>query len=67
MDAGPRLPIVVEKNIGIVWTDPTRIKPADAAVAKEHVLTPAAVIGTVAVTNDQEIFVIRLIGEHRNL
>ena len=44
--------------------DFSRVKPPDAAIAEEHVLAPAAVIGTVTVSDDEEVFMVRLVGNH---
>ena len=59
--------VVVEINVGVVRTDPSRVEPTYAEIAEEHVLTAPAMIGTVAVTDDEEIFMIRLVGNHRYL
>ena len=65
MHARTRLLFVVEIEIWVAGTDAARVKPQDAAVAEEHILTPAAMVRAVAFTNREKIFMIRLIGKYR--
>ena len=67
MDAGSWFMIVVEINVGVVRADSSRVEPTHAAITEKHVLTAPAMIGTVAVTDEEEIFMIRLVGNHRYL
>ncbi len=59
--------IVVEIEVRVERADVPGVEPADAAVAEEHVLTPAAVIGAVAVADRQEVLVVGLVGDHGDL
>ena len=64
MDARPRLMVVVEIKVWVVRTDRPRVEPANTEVPEEYILAPPAVIGTVALTDRQKVFVIGLVGEN---
>jgi hypothetical protein len=65
MHARTRLIFVVEIEVWVAGTDAARVKPQYAAVAEEHILTPAAMVRAVAFTNREKVFMIRLIGKYR--
>jgi hypothetical protein len=65
MHARTLLLFVVEIEVWVAGTDAARVKPKYAAVAEEHILTPAAMVRAVAFTNREKVFMIRLIGKYR--
>lgn len=64
MHARTLLLFVVEIEVWVAGTDAARVKPQYAAVAEEHILTPAAMVRAVAFTNREKVFMIRLIGKY---
>jgi len=64
MHTRPWLLVVVEIEVWVARAHATRVKPDHAAVAKEHILTPAVMVGAIACTDREKVFMIRLIGEH---
>ena len=67
VDTRSELAVVVEIKIGVARADFSRVKPPDAAIAEEHVLAPAAVIGAITLSDDEEVFMVRLVGNHGDL